>query len=538
MQNTASEMSVTSHRSNPPISLLGRETQTMTAPVDLQPAISQDVHDRRWWILALLGTSLMIVIVGNTVLNVALPTLSRELNASTSELQWIVDGYGLVFAGMLFTAGALGDRFGRKGAMQLGLITFLAGSLFAAFTPEAWATVVGRVVMGLGAAFIMPATLSILTNVFAAAELPKAIAIWASISFGGAALGPVISGFLLEHFWWGSVFLVNVPIIAISLVAGHLILPTSRDPEQARLDPIGALLSIAGLGTLVYAIIEAPNHGWLSARTALCCTAALIFIALFIWWERRVTEPMLDLSLFHDRRFSVASGGIGLVYFAMFGTFFLMSQYFQAVLGFSAFQSGLMQIPFAITVILVAPRSPKLITRFGANRVVAGGLLCVAISQFAMSRVGVDTRYLLILPIMVLMSAGMANIVSPMTTSIMSAVPLRKAGVGSAMNDTTRELGGALGVAVLGSVAASRFASRLQPNLDRLPEAQRADAGRSVSAAVRAGKTIGGDVGAAYADAARHAFMAGSHAASVVAACVALVAAVFVYNKLPGKTQH
>lgn len=479
----------------------------------------------------------MIVIIGNTSLNVAIPTLSRELGATTSQLQWIVDGYGLVFAGLLFTAGALGDRFGRKGALQLGLLTFLAGSVFAAFAAGAWAIIVGRVIMGLGAAFIMPATLSILTNVFSAAERPKAIAIWAAISFGGAAIGPVISGFLLEHFWWGSVFLVDVPVIVIALAAGHVLMPTSRDPEQARLDPIGALLSIAGLGTLVYAIIEAPNHGWTSTTSVGWFVAALALIAAFITWERRTAEPMLDLELFQNRRFSVAAGGIGLVYFAMFGTFFLMAQYFQSVHGYSAFQSGLMQVPFAITVILVGPRSPKLVARFGANKVVAGGLLCVAIAQVGMSLVDITTPYAIIVLPMILMSAGMANIVSPMTTSIMSAVPLRKAGVGSAMNDTTRELGGALGVAVLGSVAASRFTSHLRPSLDVIPAAQRFEASRSVSAAIRVGNQLGGDAGQAYADAARRAFMSGSHTASVVASCVALIAAAIVYRLLPGLTQ-
>jgi EmrB/QacA subfamily drug resistance transporter len=499
---------------------------------DAEVSIMHDVHERRWWILGVLGTSLMIVIVGNTSLNVALPTLSKDLGASSSQLQWIVDGYSLVFAGMLFTAGALGDRFGRKGALQFGLMTFMAGSLFAAFTPHAWATIVGRVVMGFGAAFIMPATLSILTNVFSAVERPKAIAIWAAISFGGAAVGPVISGFLLEHFWWGSVFLVNMPIIAAAMIAGAVLLPKTRDPEQGKLDPLGAILSIGGMGALVYAIIEAPNRGWGSRTTVAWFAAALVCIVLFLAWERHTDEPMVDLNLFRDRRFSVSAGGIGMVYFGMFGTFFLMAQYFQVVHGYTAFQAGLMQVPFAATIIFVAPRTPKLMKRFGINRVAAGGLVAVAIAQFGMSRIDVTTPYLVILPIMMLMSAGMANIVSPMTTSIMAAVPLRKAGVGSAMNDTTRELGGALGVAVIGSIAASRFASRLKPSLAALPDSMRDTGGRSVSAAVRAGKSIGGDTGAAFANSARHAFMSGSHAASVVAGCMALAASMLVYRLL------
>jgi EmrB/QacA subfamily drug resistance transporter len=507
----------------------------MSNAAEVEMLIDERVHERRWWILAVLGTSLMIVIVGNTVLNVALPTLSAKLGASTSQLQWIVDGYSLVFAGMLFTAGALGDRFGRKGALQFGLLTFLGGSIFAAFTPYAWATITGRIIMGFGAAFIMPATLSILTNVFSAAERPKAIAIWAAISFGGAAIGPVISGFLLEHFWWGSVFLVNIPIITFALVAGFILLPKTRDPEQGKLDPVGALLSIAGLSALVYAIIEAPDHGWLSGTTLAFFAAALTLIGLFLAWERRVAEPMLDLTLFRNRKFSVAAAGITLVYFGMFGSFFLMAQYFQAVLGYSAFKAGLTNVPFALTIILVAPKSPRLIARFGANKVIAGGLISVATSQFLMTIVGINTPFLVLLPVFMLMSAGMANIVAPLTTSIMSAVPARKAGVGSAMNDTTRELGGSLGVAVIGSIAASRFTSKLKPSLSLLPPEVRSIGGRSVSAAVRTAAKVGGEPGKTFGEAARRAYMSGSHRASFVAGTVILCAAIVVYRLLPGR---
>jgi EmrB/QacA subfamily drug resistance transporter len=307
-------------------------TDSTTADV----SVTEKVHRQRWWILSVLGLSLMTVIVGNTSLNVALPTLSRELGASTSQLQWIVDGYSLVFAGLLLSAGAIGDRFGRKGALQFGLLVFLTGTLLAAFTPHAWATIVGRAIMGLGAAFVMPATLSILTNVFSPAERPKAIAVWSAISFSGAAFGPVISGFLLEHFWWGSVFLVNVPVVAVALIGGYILMPKTRDPEQARLDPVGALASIVALGSLVYAIIEAPNHGWLGGHTIAWFAVAFVSGAFFLWWERRVDDPMLDLALFRNPRFSVAAAGITLVYFAMFGQFFLLAQYFQAVLGWTA----------------------------------------------------------------------------------------------------------------------------------------------------------------------------------------------------------
>ena len=510
---------------------------TTTIAADTPLSEREDVFARRWWILAVLCMSLMTVIVANTSLNVALPTLSRSLGATTSQLQWIVDGYSLVFAGMLLSAGAMGDRFGRKGALQLGLLIFLGGTILAAFTPHAWATITARAVMGFGAAFVMPATLSILTNVFSAAERPRAIAIWAAISFAGAAFGPVISGFMLEHFWWGSVFLINVPIVAIALIAGYILLPKTRDPEQARLDPIGAALSIAGLGALVYAIIEAPDNGWLSGRSIMWFAAAFAALVVFVLWERRVDQPMLDLVLFRDPRFSVAAAGITLVYFAMFGTFFLLSQYLQAVLGYSALKAGVAQVPFALTIILIGPRSPKLVTRFGANAVVAVGLVLVAAGQLVLSRLAIDTAYLSLLPRMLLMSTGMSLIVSPMTTSIMSAVPARKAGVGSAMNDTTRELGGALGVAVLGSIVASRYSSRLAPLLDSVPAASRGAAAKSVSAAVSVGHSLGGSEGVTLATAARHAYVSGMALATIVAACIALLASAIVYRLLPGRNR-
>jgi EmrB/QacA subfamily drug resistance transporter len=513
-------------------------SQTTAASTSAEIAIPSEVYERRWWILAVLCTSLMIVIVGNTALNIAIPTLSRTLGASTSQLQWMVDGYSLIFAGLLLSAGALGDRYGRRGALQFGLLIFLSGSVFAAFTPHAWAIITGRVVMGIGAAFVMPATLSILTNVFPPQERTKAIAVWAGISGAGAAIGPIASGLLLQHFWWGSVFLVNVPIIVAALVAGRILLPTSRDPEQPRLDPIGALLSIAGLCSLVYAIIEAPNHGWASSSSALWFSAAAVLLALFLAWELRVKEPMLNLRYFLDRRFSTAAGGIVLVYFAMFGTFFLITQYFQLVLGYGALEAGLKQGPMALVMVIVAPQTPRLAARIGSNRSVALGLGGVALGLLLLSRMQPDTSYPVLLPMMITLATGMALTISPLTASIMSAVPMGKAGVGSAMNDTTRELGGALGVAVLGSLVASRYDSRLSSALANVPAASRATAESSLSGALGVARELGGQPGAQLASAARHAYVSGMSMAALVAACVAAIASVVVYRLLPVATLH
>lgn len=503
-----------------------------------QIAIDPEVFGRRWKILAVLCTSLMVVIVGNTALNVALPTLARELNASLSEQQWMVDAYGLVFAGLLLTAGTIGDRYGRKGALQFGLTVFLAGSVFAALMDSAAAIVAGRAIMGFGAAFVMPATLSILTNVFPPHERGKAIAVWAGISGGGAAVGPVASGFLLEHFSWGSVFLVNVPIIAVALGAGYLLLPKSRDPHPGRLDPVGALLSIAGLGALVYAIIEAPHRGWASTQSLLWFATAVVLIAVFLGWEMRNSTPMLNLRYFLDARFGVASGVITLTFFAMFGFFFLLTQYFQLVLGYGPLEAGVKQLPFAAVMIVSAPQSPRLAAKFGTNRLVACGLLGVSAAMFLFTIARTDTSYWALLPVLMTMAGGMAMVIPSMTGSIMSAVPLGKAGVGSAMNDTTRELGGALGVAVLGSLVASRYDSRLRPALDLLPGSSHSKADESLAGALQAARQLGGAGGARAAEIAREAYVSGIHLAAVIAGCVALIASGIVYRKLPAGNPH
>jgi EmrB/QacA subfamily drug resistance transporter len=502
---------------------------------------SEDVHRRRWWILALLCTSLMIVIIGNTSLNVALPTLARELDATTSDLQWMVDAYSLVFAGLLLTAGALGDRFGRKGALQLGLVLFGIGALVATFAGGAGQIIAGRAVMGFGGAFVMPSTLSILSNVFANDERPKAIAIWAGVAGGGAALGPVASGFLLEHFWWGSVFLVNLPIIIGSLVIGHWLLPKSSNPTDAPLDPVGALLSVVGLSALVYAIIEGPDHGWRSAESALWFGLAAVVLLAFLLWERSRRDPMLNLHFFEDRRFSVSSGGITLIFFAMFGTFFLTTQYFQLVLGYSPLGAGVRLLPMSFVMMFVAPQTPKLVTRFGANRVGAAGLLLVSAGLVFYSLAGVDTPYLPVIAIFVVLAAGFALTMSPMTTQLMSAVPRSKAGVGSAMNDTTRELGGALGVAVLGSLVTSRYASSLASALEGAAAPVREIAGSGLSGAVALadhpeqfpGLRLAPGAADGIKAAAQQAFVDGLGVACLVAAVVVALAAVAVFRYLP-----
>ncbi len=496
---------------------------------EIDPAI----YHRRWAILAVLCTSLLIVIIGNTSLNVAIPTLARDLQAPTTSLQWMVDAYSLVFAGLLFTAGTLGDRFGRKGALQAGLALFLVGAAVATKADSANWIIAARAVMGVAAAFVMPSTLSILTNVFPAHERPKAIGIWAGVSGGGAAIGPIASGFLLEHFWWGSVFLVNVPVILLALVSGAFIVPKSKDPEDQPLDLPGAALSIVGLGALVYGIIEGPHHGWLSPESLLTFGLSVVALGLFAWRELSARYPMLDLKLFKDRRFSVASAGMTLTFFAMFGTFFLVAQYFQLVLGFSPLKSGLLQLPMAFIMMAIAPQVPKVVARFGAVKVVPVGMTFIALGLFAFSKVQVDSSVWFIYLSIVPLAAGMATTMTPLTTLIMSSVPLGKAGVGSAMNDTTRELGGALGVAVLGSLVTSQYTSSLGPSIAALPAGARGVADSGLTGALAVAQQIGGSAGAELAQAAKAAFVDGLGLAATIGSIGVLIAAILANRLLP-----
>ena len=518
-----------------------RRTSSTLAPATVPPvppdgvdlaSIDPDVYAHRWRTLGVLCLSLTIVMVANMSLNLALPSIARDLDASTTALQWMVDSYALVFAGLLFTAGTLGDRFGRKGALQAGLLLFLVGAAIAATADTAGTVIAGRGVMGVAAAFVMPSTLSIITAVFPPAERGRAIATWAGVAAGTAALGPTGSGLLLEHFWWGSVFLVNVPLVVAALIAGVRWVPSSRDPEGHPLDVPGALLSMVGVGALVYAIIEAPVHGWADPVTLAAFAGAAIVLALFAWRETTAGDPMLDLRLFRDRRFSVASGGIALTYFAMFGTFFLSAQFLQLVLGLSALEAGLLQLPMSAVMLLVAPRVPSVSARYGVARVVPVGLALVALGLVVLSQLDASSHPLTVWLAIIPMAFGVAATGAPLTTVLMSAVPAGRAGVGSAMNDTSRELGGALGVAVLGSVLTTRYGSALAPAVADLPEQARTVATSGLAGALG----VAGDLGAGgegLADAARQAFLDGFGLAALVAAGLALLTAVAAGRLLP-----
>jgi EmrB/QacA subfamily drug resistance transporter len=500
--------------------------------------MSPDVYRRRWWILGVLCLSLLIVFVGNSSLNVAIPTLSRELGASESELQWVIASYSLVFAGLLFTTGALGDRFGRKGALQLGLLVFLTACIGATFADATWQLIAARGLMGVGAALIMPSTLSILVNVFPPDERTKAIAIWAAITGAAGAIGPVASGLLLNHFWYGSVFLVNVPIVTVALVAGFFLVPKSRDPEQGQLDPLGAVLSIVGIVALVYGLIEAPERGWLSAPTLTAFGISVIVLTIFVIWELRCREPMLDIRYFRDPAFSTGTGGMVLIFMSMYGVMFLMTQYLQLILGYSALGTALRLLPMAPTMLIIAPLTPRLSARFGANRTVAAGMCCVGTGLLLFRMLDTSTPFPFILLCLALTTSGFALSMSPMTAAIMSSVPARRAGAGSAMNDASRELGAALGVAVMGSLAASQYSGAVNSLTRALPAGLRETASASIAGALRVASQIAGPAGRALQIGAEQAFINGIHVAVTTGAVLAFTAAVIVARFLPRVLAH
>jgi EmrB/QacA subfamily drug resistance transporter len=503
------------------------------------PAIATGpAYEKRWWMLAVLCLSLLIVNLDNMILNVALPTLARELSATASELQWMVDAYILVFAGLLLTAGALGDRFGRKRTLFAGFAVFAIGSVGAALSSSADALIAMRVVMGAGGAFIMPSTLSILTNVFPPQERPKAIAIWTGTVALGVPGGPILGGLLLEHFEWGAVFLINLPIIAVAAVTGSLLIPESRDQTEKPLDPGGALLSIAALGLLVFAIIEAPSNGWTSGATIASFAVAALLLAAFVRWELKRERPMLDLSLFRRPSFTGAALAIALVFFSLFAGIFFLTQYLQFVLGYDPLDAGLRMTPVAVGLILGTILSTRLRPLLGTRFVVAAGLAITAGGLAVLATVSDTSGYSTVLVMFLVAGFGMGLTSAPATNSIMGSVPRQQAGIASAVNNTTRPVGGALGVAVLGSILSTAYRSSMEVPTAALP-ADAADAARdSIGSAMQVAARIGGPEGEALMLAARSSFIDAMGTAILVGVGVALLGAAVAATMLPSRRRE
>ena len=494
---------------------------------------------RKPLILGALLLAALAINVDTTIVNVALPTLVHELHASTTELEWIVDAYNLVFAALVLASGNLGDRLGRKGVLLVGLSVFGTATMAGGLGTTPTELIAARAVMGLGAALIFPATLSLITNVFTErGERARAIGLWGATTGVGIAVGPIVGGWLLEHFSWSSVFFALAPIAGVAAALVIWCVPTSRDPAAPPADRAGLLLSAAAMALLIYTIIEAPNHGWAAVRSIGGLAVAMVLLAAFIAWEWRARAPMLDVELFRNLRFSAASAAVTITFFSLMGFIFLVTLYFQFLKGYGPLSTGVRLLPVAIMVGLTAVAGTRLAVRRGTKLVVSAGLVCLAAGLAWTSTASVSTSYLTIAGQMVLIGSGIGLTSAPATESIMGAVPAAKAGVGSAVNDATRILGATLGVAVIGSIYASLYGSRLGSMLSvPLPSAASASAHRSVGGAFEAATTLeAGDqtaVARALHDAASNAFFHGFAVACVVAGGVAAAGAVMAVVLIP-----
>ncbi|MGX1913447.1 MFS transporter [Streptomyces phaeochromogenes] len=509
----------------------------MTTPAVPATRIPEAVHRRRWAILGVLMLSLLIVVLDNSILNVAIKTISTPaptgLGATQSELEWAINAYTLVFAGLLFSAGLLGDRLGRKKVLLGGLFVFGVGSALAASSGTPVELISFRAVMGLGAAFVMPATLAVLMNVFERDEQPKAIGIWAGGVGLAIAIGPITGGVLLDHFWWGSVFLINVPIVILALGLMIWLVPDSRDPKPGRIDPVGVVLSVIGLVLLVYGIIKGGQLADFTDPTVLATIGAgLAVLVGFVVFEKRSSHPSIDVTYFKDKVFSAAISAIALVFFALMGVTFFAVFYTQSVRGYSPLQTGLLMLPLAVAQLVFAPRARLVVDRFGNKATTTSGMLLIAAMLAAFAGLEADTPIWILEVIFFLMGTGMAHIMTPTSVVIMQALPREKAGSASALSNTFRQVGGALGIAVLGSVLSAAYRSGIE---DKLPAAARHSAGESIEATLGFAAKLG-PKGDALVGPANDAFLHAMHVTALCGAGVALVGAVVVGLFLPSRT--
>jgi len=486
-------------------------------------------HPRRWAALGILALSLVVVTLDNTILNTALPTLASALQAGTADLQWITNAYTLVFAATLIIAGGVGARIGFRRAMAGGMVLFAGGSAAAALSTTPEALIGFRAVMGLGGAFVMPATLAIIMQIFPVRERPKAIAIWSAAAGVGVVLGPVAGGLLLNHFAWGSVFWVNLPLIALALTGLYAVVPALPGRRGGRLDLVGAALSAVGLALVVDAITRAPERGWLSGTTVAEAGAGLLLVAAFVGWELRVREPMIDLRDFSRRGFAVAAGSLGITFFALFGALFVFTQYLQLVHGFSPLKAGLGALPFALSLAATSAPSAAIGARFGSRGTVAAGLGIVALGLVALSQATVGTPYAVLAIIMGFIGGGMGLVMAPASTVTMSAVPPERSAGASSINSVVRELGGVLGIAVIGTVVASGYR-------DSMATAAAPGADRDIAAAYHAAARLPGDQALRLIDDANHAFTTAMNTGTMVAAGVAFAGAIAALIWLPRRS--
>ncbi|MER7708678.1 MFS transporter [Kitasatospora sp. NPDC097605] len=504
------------------------------------PRVPEAIHRRRWAILGTLVLALLVVVLDNSILNVAMKTIASPaptgIGASQSDLEWSINSYTLVFAGLLFTSGLLGDRFGRKRALLAGMVVFGVASLLSALAATPGELIGYRALMGVGGALAMPATLAIIMNVFERSEQPKAIGIWAGAVGLAIAIGPITGGLLIEHFWWGSVFLVNVPIVIVALIAMAVLVPESKDPNPGRMDPVGVLLSIIGLVALIYGIIKG---GELADFTAVEAWGPVLLglaaLTAFVLFERRTTHPALDVDWFRNKVFSASVVVVGVVFFALMGVSFFGVFYIQSVRGYSALEAGVLMLPLAAAQLVFAPRARLVVDRFGIRATCAVGMLFIAAGFLGYLLLGATTPIWVLVVLGLLMGTGMAHVMPPITVAIMGSLPREKAGAGSAVNNTFRQVGGSLGVAVLGAVLSTVYRDGVSDELARLPGPElREKAGESLEATLAVAARLG-DRGKELIGPANDSFIHAMHVVAGLSAGITLAGALLAWFLLPGK---
>jgi len=498
--------------------------------------IQSNIYQRRWWTLIVIAISVLIVVLDSSIVNIALPTLQRELGATISDLQWIISAYIMVFAGLMLTTGSLGDRLGRARMLQAGIIVFAGASMAAAFSDSGTELIIWRAVMGVGGAMILPSTLAIIANVFPREERGKAIGVWAGLNGIGIALGPIIGGLIIENLSWRWMFFVNLPVAAVALVLGWFLVPNSLDPNPKRLDIPGTLLSMAALSTLVFGLIKSNDWGWSDARVVGSLGGAIVLIAAFTFWERHSAHPMLEIHLFRNRRFSAGVAAVCLMSLGLVGITFTLTLYMQFVKDFSPLQTGIRVVPLALGMFVGAGSADRLVRAIGTTRVMLIGFLGTAAVGAVASFWDVSTAYWQLGLVFAGLGFSLGYVAAPATDAVMGALPEGRAGVGSAMNTVSRMVAGSLGVAVLGSILSSIYSSsfsRAVSGVPGIPGEIVGPASDSVGAAIAIAERLPPALGEALSAIAKQSFMDGWQVMAYVTCGMSVVAAVFVLRFMP-----
>ena len=503
--------------------------------ITTQEKAQSRIYRRRWWTLAVVSVTVLLATIDETILNVAIPSLQRDLGASASSLLWIMNSYLVVFGGLLLTMGGVGDRFGRAKMLRYGLAVFALSSLGAALAQSPAHLIGARAIMGMGGAMMMPATLAVIVNVFEEKEKPKAIAIWAMMAGIGVALGPILGGALLKYFYWGSVFLVNVPIAGIAIAASLFLVPDSRDPKSRPLDIPGALLSMGAVSALMLAIIEGPEWGATSPWLAITVATAIILGLGFVLRERQAAYPLLDFALFRLPRFATGAAAISLAFFSITGFIFGFTQYLQFVQGHTPLAAGIRFLPIAGGFMFGAIASEELVRRFGTTTVVATGLVIMTATMPLVLLWETNTSYLVVGPIVAVFALGVGLVFAPAAEAVMGAVGAAKAGVGSAMNDVTQVLAGAFSIAVVGSVMFAIYAARLGDAVASLPAEQAEVVRDSIGAAIQLAASLPQEDALALSVAAKSAFTDALGLAVLIGAAFSLVGVLVVARFMPAR---